>query len=135
MKKILISLMILAIMFGITVSAQARMYNRGNGLVYNDCTNINLLQECNYAHTTMTYQETVNWTDNLKNQGYNDYRHPAILHQDSFGPASGFNIADSEVKRTNLTTIASKSKSTSLSEQTTGLVLFMLLTGQLPSQP
>jgi hypothetical protein len=130
MKKIPLSLMILAIMFGITVSAQARICNRGNGLVYNDCTNINLLQECNYAHTTMTYQETVNWTDNLKNQGYNDYSHPAILHQNSFGPASGFNTADSEV-----TTIASKAKSTSLSEHTTGLVLFMLLTGQLPSQP
>jgi hypothetical protein len=135
MKKIFISLMILAIMSGITVSTQAGMCNRINGLVYNDCTNINLLQECNYVDTTMTSQETFNWTDNLRNQEYNDYRHPAMLHQDSFGPASGFNIADSEVKRTNLTTTNSRAKSTSLSEHTTRLVLFMLLTGQTPTQP
>jgi len=139
MKKILISLIVLAIMFGITVSAQARICNRVNGLIYNDCANINLLQECNYAHATMTCQEDVNWTHNLQSQGYNDYRLPAILHQDSFGPASGSNTSeDSEIKRTSHTSTAGKTQSTSLSEQlseqATRLVLFMLLTGQSASE-
>jgi hypothetical protein len=140
MKKILISLIALAIMFGITVSAQARICNHGNGLMYNDCANINLLQEGNYAHATMTCQENVNWTHNLQSQGYDDYRLPAILHQDSFGPASYSNIISegSEVKRTSLTSTVGKTQSTSLpeqlSEQTTRLVLFMLLTGQSASE-
>ncbi len=146
MKKILISLIVLAIMFGITVSAQARICNRGNGLIYNDCANINLLQEGNYAHATMTCQEDVNWTHNLQSQGYNDYCLPAILHQDSFGPASCSNISeDSEIKRTSLTSITGKTQSASLSEQlseqTTRLVLLltsfsdvMLLTAQSPSE-
>ncbi len=138
MKKILISLIVLAIMFGITVSAQARICNCVNRLIYNDCANINLLQECNYDYATMTCQEDVNWTHNLQSQGYSDYRLPAILHQDSFGPASGSNISeDSEIKHISLTSIAGKAQSTSLSElseQTTRLVLFMLLTGQLPSE-
>ncbi len=143
MKKILISLIVLAIMFGITVSAQARICNCVNGLIYNDCVNINLLQECHYDHVTMTCQEDVNWTHNLQliahnlqSHGYSDCRLPAILHQDSFGPASYSNIIseDSEIKRTSLTPIAGKAQSTSLSEQTTRLVLFMLLTGQSPSE-
>jgi hypothetical protein len=140
MKKIFISLIALAIIFGITVSAQARISNRGNGLMYNDCANINLLQECNYAHATMTCQADVNWTHNLQSQGYNDYLRPAILHQDSFGPASYSNIISnySEVKRTSLTSIEDKAQSASLpeqlSEQSTRLILFMFLTGQSASE-
>lgn len=140
MKKILISLIALALIFGITVSAQARINNCGNRLIYNDCANINMLQECNYSHITMTCQEDVNWAHNLQSQGYNDYRLPAILHQDSFGPASYSNIIseDSEIKRTSLTSVEDKTQSASLpeqlSEQSTRLILFMFLTGQAASE-
>ena len=140
MKKILISLIALALIFGITVSAQARISNCGNGLTYNDCANINLLQECNYAHATMTCQADVNWTHNLQSQRYNDYIRPAILHQDSFGPASYSNTISnySEVKRTSLTSIEDKAQSAplpeQLSEQSTRLILFMFLTGQAAAE-
>ncbi len=140
MKKILISLIALALIFGITVSAQARICKRVNGLTYNDCANIKLLQKCNYAHATMTCQENVNWTHNLQSQRYNDYIRPAILHQDSFGPASYSNTISnySEVKRTSLTSIEGKAQSASLpeqlSEQSTRLILFMFLTGQAASE-
>ena len=128
MKKILISLIALAIIFGITVSAQARICKRVNGLTYNDCANINLLQECNYAHAKMTCQENVNWTHNLQSQGYNDYRLPAILHQDSFGPASYSNIISVEGKT------QSAPLPEQLSEQSTRLILFMFLTGQAAAE-
>ena len=75
-------------------SAQATLYDRGNGLIYDNELDITWLQDANYANTTgyvtvggrdvtvtdgkMTWDESIEWSRQLNYAGYSDWRLPDV---------------------------------------------------------
>lgn len=64
-----------------TVSAQAALYDRGNGMIYDDVLDITWLQDANYAQTSgydsngrMRWAQANTWADQLSYGGYDDWR-------------------------------------------------------------
>lgn len=81
-------LLISALLAGLVLSgtAQAALFDRGGGLIYDDVLNITWLQDANYAKTSgyaldgfMTWNEAVVWAANLSYGGYEDWRLPTML--------------------------------------------------------
>jgi hypothetical protein len=67
----------------IAFNAQAALYDRGNGLIYDSTQNITWMQDANYASTSpyftapMTWGQAKAWADNLTYGGYSDWRLPS----------------------------------------------------------
>lgn len=64
-------------------SAQAALFDRGGGLIYDDELNVTWLQDANYAKTSsydadglLPWTAAVAWADNLVYGGYSDWRLP-----------------------------------------------------------
>ncbi len=57
--------------------ANAALWDRGGGLIYDDVLDITWLQDANYAGTT------INWADQLVYQGYEDWRLPSTSGTES----------------------------------------------------
>jgi hypothetical protein len=97
-----------------TVSAQAALYDRGNGLIYDDVLNITWMQDANYAQTSgyaaanavgygtdnhiladgrMGWEAANTWADQLSYGGFDDWRLPSAGN----APASGPNITTGEL--------------------------------------
>ena len=77
-------------------AAQAALFDRGGGLIYDDVLNVTWLQDANYAKTTghsadgyMSWNNATNWAENLsyydgvRNITYDDWRLPMA------GPVNG----------------------------------------------
>jgi len=78
----------------VSVTAQATLYDRGEGLIYDDVLNITWLQDANYANTSnystaqgrdvtatngkMTWNEAIEWSRQLNYKGYNDWHLPEV---------------------------------------------------------
>ena len=82
MKLFIITQLLFAGLF--TVSAQAALYDRGNGMIYDDVLEITWLQDANYAMTSgddadglMDWQQANDWAAQLDFGGYNDWRLPS----------------------------------------------------------
>ena len=65
----------------ISLSANAALYDRGNGLIYDDVLDITWLQDANYAQTSgydsdgrMNWWDANAWADQLSYGGYDDWR-------------------------------------------------------------
>ena len=74
----LISLSVLAL------SANAALYDRGNGMIYDDTLDITWLQDANYAQTSgydadglMSWADANTWVSGLSYGGYDDWRLPS----------------------------------------------------------
>ena len=74
-----------SIIFGLTISlslsTNAALYDRGNGMIYDDVLDITWLQDANYAYTSgydddgiMSWDNAKAWADNLVYRGYDDWR-------------------------------------------------------------
>lgn len=77
-------------------NAQAALFDRGGGMIYDDALNITWLQDANYARTSgydsdgaVNWEAANDWADGLSYGGYNDWRLPSALHQDGSNPTSG----------------------------------------------
>jgi hypothetical protein len=64
-----------------TLNANAALYDRGNGMIYDSTQNITWLQDANYAKTSgydadgyMTWQQSTDWAANLTYGGFTDWR-------------------------------------------------------------
>lgn len=62
-------------------SATAALYDRGNGMIYDDVLDITWLQDANYAQTSgydadgmMAWEDAVSWADQLVYGGFSDWR-------------------------------------------------------------
>ena len=79
------------LVLGMTGTAQAALYDRGGGLIYDDVLNITWLQDANYARTSgydtdgkMTWGAAVAWADGLsyydsvRDVTYDDWRLPTV---------------------------------------------------------
>jgi hypothetical protein len=114
MKKVLCVLCMLLLGFGMLGVANAALFDRGGGLIYDDVLDITWLQDASYgagsayddgSNTTdgfMTWNNAVAWADQLEYQGYKDWRLPTTVD----GPyvfgydgttTGGYNITSSEM--------------------------------------
>jgi len=84
----------LALLTGLALSggAQATLFDRGGGLIYDDVLDVTWLQDANYAMTSgyaadglMTWDEATAWAANLSYGGYDDWRLPAVLDTGTSG--------------------------------------------------
>jgi hypothetical protein len=89
-------------------AAQADLFDRGGGLVYDNDRNVTWLFDMNYAKTSgfdadglMTWYVAAAWVDSLTYGGFSDWRLPtASLKPDGSGPCIGVsfvNCADGEL--------------------------------------
>jgi len=77
MKKITIVFITVFKVLACISLANAALHDRGSGLIYDDVLDITRLQNANYSGNTMTWDNAVNWVDNLVFQNYSDWRLPS----------------------------------------------------------
>lgn len=91
-------------------SAQAELFDRGGGLIYDSTQNITWLQDANYGNQFMTWSAAMDWAQNLnyldtvRNVTYSDWRLPNIWYPEFpsgnpswFGHCFGYNCTNSEM--------------------------------------
>jgi len=88
MKRFLSILFASAAIGLVAMPAEATLFDRGGGLIYDNDLNITWLQDANYAYTSgydadglMTWANAVTWADNLGYGGYSDWRLPTVVPQ------------------------------------------------------
>ena len=84
----------------VSSSSHAALYDRGNGLIYDDVLNITWMQDANYAQTSgydldgqMTWADAKTWADQLSYGGFDDWRLPSAGN----APAFGYNVTTGEL--------------------------------------
>jgi len=89
MRK-LILVFTVAMVLGFAGSSQATLFDRGNGMIYDDHFKITWLQDANYAKSSghdsdglMNWDQAVYWAGQLVYKGYDDWRLPTTDPQDS----------------------------------------------------
>jgi hypothetical protein len=104
MKKISAFLFACFLLLCLSSSANATLFDRGNGLIYDDDLNITWLQDANYAMTSdydsdglMTWNNAMAWADSLVYGDYDDWRLPTSLNKDNSGPDGSYNVLGSEM--------------------------------------
>ena len=103
MKKI-VFILTLVVIFGISVLAEATLWDRGGGLIYCDTLDITLLQNANFGAGSsyddgdnatdgkMNWDNAQDWADNLVYGGYDDWRLPSASNQNGSVPNQGYNV-------------------------------------------
>lgn len=103
MKKLLFGLACL-VAVGLSQLAHATLIDRGNGLIYDDSTNLTWMQDANYAKTSgytgtgvdaygrMNWFAAKIWAANLSFGGYDDWRLPTTNPQQA-----GLGLTESEL--------------------------------------
>ena len=115
MKKSMVILCAMLIGFGLSSVANATLWDRGSGLIYDDVLDITWLQDANYAQTSgydgdgwMTWADAVSWADTLsyydsvRGVAWDDWRLPTTVdgpwvHGYDGTTTAGFNIISSEM--------------------------------------
>ena len=95
------SLRLIACLFVVvSSSSHAALYDRGNGLIYDDVLDITWLQDANYAQTSgyesdgyMNWLDASAWAAQLEYGGYDDWRLPSVGNT----PTWGFNVTTGEL--------------------------------------
>jgi hypothetical protein len=84
----------------LTLSANAALYDRGNGLIYDDVMDITWLQDANYAQTSgydgdgaMNWANANTWAAGLSYGGYDDWRLASVGN----APVTGYNVTTGEL--------------------------------------
>lgn len=87
------TLLITTLLLTTTGAAQAALFDRGNGMIYDSVLKITWLQDANYAQTSgydadgkMTWADANTWAAQLVYQGYSDWRLTSVGN----APASGY---------------------------------------------
>lgn len=80
----------LSVVFLVTATASGSLYDRGNGMIYDDVLNITWLQDASFGAGSafddgsnitdgqMTWNNAVAWADSLLYAGYDDWRLPSM---------------------------------------------------------
>jgi len=121
MKRLLVFLCAMMLVFGYVRTVNAILIDRGGGLIYDSDQGITWLQDANYAQSSgywswqalgylpsippgsMTWWDTMAWADGLeyydsfRNVTWTDWRLPNSYNQDGSGPDSGYNATGSEM--------------------------------------
>jgi hypothetical protein len=90
--KKLLPLLLCCFFLCLAIHAQAALYDRGGGLIYDSDQDITWLQDADYAFSSgydpdgnLNWDQAVQWADTLVYQGYDDWRLPTTP-----GTASGY---------------------------------------------
>ena len=84
----------------VSLNSFGALYDRGNGLIYDDVLDITWLQDINYLYTEsgsahhLSFHSAKQWSENLSYGGFVNWRLPKIF-DDSF--SYGFNDTTSEI--------------------------------------
>ena len=75
----------ISILLVASFSASAALFDRGNGMIYDDVLDVTWLQDVNYAKSSgydangfMDWNESTTWAESLSYGGYNDWRLPSV---------------------------------------------------------
>lgn len=82
MKRLFLSLIALAMMCGLAVSANAQLVDNGDGTVTDSKTGLMWLKNANQAGPAMTWAEANSWANNLVFAGHSDWRLPSGANPD-----------------------------------------------------
>ena len=95
LKKILYTTLGLFAVTG--TMAQAALFDRGNGMIYDDVLDITWLQDANYAKTSgydadgnMNKSDAIAWVEQLTYGGYDDWRLPDTIDGEPREPLPGY---------------------------------------------
>lgn len=94
-----------AALMGVASTAQAALFDRGSGMIYDSTLNITWLADWNYAQTSgsdadgrMNWSTANTWANNLVYGGFADWRLPTALNANGSGPCGpGNNCTGSEM--------------------------------------
>jgi Protein of unknown function (DUF1566)/PEP-CTERM motif len=94
-----------AALMGVASTAQAALFDRGGGMIYDDTLDITWLADWNYAQTSgfdadgrMNWSTANSWANNLVYGGFDDWRLPTALNADGSGPCGpAFDCTGSEM--------------------------------------
>lgn len=92
MKRLNIFLIAVTFVLAYSTFSRADLFDRGDGLIYDDDLDVTWLQYANYAGTTMSWYDANIWAENLVFQGFDDWRLPV-----SDDTCSGGDCAESEM--------------------------------------
>ena len=100
-KKILGLLGAGVLILGLAGTAQAALYDRGGGMIYDSDQDLTWLQDANYAKTSgydadglMDWDTATAWAAGLNYGGYSDWRLPTIVDNGNDGCNWGYNGTD-----------------------------------------
>ncbi len=89
------------LMLGLAGAAQATLFDRGNGMIYDSDQDLTWLQDANYAQTSgydadglMSWHEAMAWASGLNYGGYDDWRLPTVIDTGSAGCDWGYSGTD-----------------------------------------
>jgi hypothetical protein len=109
MKRGLLLLLALCGFLGFSGGANASLWDRGGGLIYDDVLNLTWLQDAGYVWSSgydgngrMTWNDAVAWADQLVYGGYDDWRLPTTVDKPAVWgydgtTTAGYNITTSEM--------------------------------------
>jgi hypothetical protein len=94
-----------AAVMSLTGAAQAALFDRGGGMIYDDTLDITWLKDWNYARTSgfdadggMNWSTANTWANNLVYGGFDDWRLPTALNATGSGPCGpAYNCTGSEM--------------------------------------
>lgn len=66
----------------VSTPISATLFDRGNGLIYDDDQDITWMEDANYAGSLMKRNEAQTYVDNLSFGGYDDWRLPSLSNAD-----------------------------------------------------
>jgi hypothetical protein len=85
-------------------AAQAELFDRGGGMIYDDTLRITWLSDWNYAETSgflsdarMDWATANGWANDLVYGGLDGWRLPTALNADASGPCDGYYCSGSEI--------------------------------------
>lgn len=98
-KRRIIKVFIVAYLISIPLTTNAKLWDRGDGLIYDDELDITWLQDANYALTSgyignlgrMTWQQAMAWAEQLEYEGFDDWRLPTALGPNGEYPGLVYN--------------------------------------------
>lgn len=76
MNRFLITVIAASLLLVFSPASNAALYDRGDGLIYDDYLNITWLQHASMSEKTLSWFEAVSLVNGLEFQGYNDWRLP-----------------------------------------------------------
>jgi len=89
------------LMLGLASSAQATLFDRGGGMIYDSDQDLTWLQDANYAKTSgydadgrMNWDAATGWADGLSYGGFSDWRLASVIDNGNIGCNHTYNGTD-----------------------------------------